>query len=47
MTNLVEATLGIEVELPTDASFEYQRDLIADELGIDPDHIASVGPADA
>lgn len=40
--DLVEATLGIEVDLPERASFERKRRIISEQLGIDPDHIASV-----
>jgi hypothetical protein len=46
MSDLVEATIGVEVEMAEYLSFESQRGLIAEELGIDPEHIASVEAVD-
>lgn len=42
MPDLVEVTVGIEVELPSETTFHRKRRLIADELGIEAKQIASV-----
>jgi hypothetical protein len=41
MSELLEAEVGVEVE-GEHHGFEGRRQAVADELGIDPDHIAEV-----
>ena len=38
---LVEVSLGVDVEVDEHAPFTELRDAVAEELGIDPDHIAA------